>query len=273
MKYSSKQLKEQLNQHNFNIKKRFGQNFIIEQNIIKKIVEKSLVNKESLVIEIGPGSGSLTYELCKKAGFVICYEIDQSLSPILGVNLKDYSNYKIIYGDFLKQKVKIENNYKEVVLVANLPYYISTPIITKIIKEQIKINRLYIMIQKEVAERFMAQPNTKSYNSLSIFLSYYYDISKVMDISRNAFLPKPNVDSVVICMKRTKQQPVANEELFFQLIRDSFRYKRKTLKNNLKNYNLNIISQTLKKYNYDLNVRAEQLNMNIYIEIVNNLSK
>ena len=274
MNYSPKKMQELLNDNNFGFKKKFGQNFIIDENIITNILEKSLIDKDTLVIEIGPGAGSLTYGLCKKAGHVLCYEIDETLKDILSSNLKEYDNYNIIYKDFLKADVINdikEYSYKKIYVVANLPYYITTPIITKIIEDKLPIDKVVIMVQKEVGTRFKAEPGSKDYNSLSIYLQYYFDIKKVMDVSRKVFLPSPNVDSIVIELDRKENRIfVKNEELFFKLVRDSFMWKRKTLRNNLKGYNLDKIESVLKKYGYDLSVRAEMLKIDIFADIVNN---
>ena len=157
-------------------------------------------------------------------------------------------------------------------MVANLPYYITTPIIIKIIEDNIKVDKMLVMVQKEVGDRFKATPGSKDYSSLSVFLNYYFDVKKLLDISKNVFLPKPNVDSIVVEFKKKENlKEVTNKELFFKLIRDAFKQKRKTLKNNLKEYNLLKIEEILKKYNYDLSVRAEQLTIDIFIEIANNL--
>jgi len=276
MKYSSKNMNELTEKHNFSFKKRFGQNFIVDKNIINSIVNKSEIDKDTLVIEVGPGAGSLTYGLCEKAGFVLCYEIDTTLKEILKENLKDFSNYKIVFDDFLKRNIKDdlkEFNYKKIYVVANLPYYITTPIIVKLIEDEMNIDRIVIMVQKEVGDRFKAIPGTKEYNSLSIYLNYYYNVSKMLDVSKNVFMPKPNVDSIVVCFdKRKEKLELNNEKLFFKLVRDSFSFKRKTLKNNLKGYNLEKIEEVLNKYNLDLSVRAESLSIEIFVEIANILS-
>ena len=156
-------------------------------------------------------------------------------------------------------------------VVANLPYYITTPIITKIINDNLGVDKIVIMVQKEVGERFNAKPNSKEYNSLTIFLNYYFDIRKLMDVSRNSFTPKPNVDSVIIEFKSNKKYNVNNEELFFKLVRDSFKYKRKNLKNNLKEYDLEKINNALYKIGKDLTVRAEALTIEDFVFISNEL--
>lgn len=264
-----------LKENNFNFKKNFGQNFIVDENTIDRILELSNIEKESLIIEIGPGAGSLTKKLVKKAQNVLCYEIDTTLKPILEENFKENDNLEIIYEDFLKRDVQKDlekYTYKHLFVIANLPYYITTPIITKFIEEKIEIDKMVIMVQKEVGNRFKAKVGTKEYNSLTIFLNYYFDVKKIMDVSRNVFLPKPNVDSIVIELKRKiKKDPLKNPDLFFKLVRDSFTQKRKTLRNNLKNYDLEKIEQILKTSGFDLNVRAEQLSIEVFEKIANDL--
>ena len=276
MDYSPKKMQETLDTNNFKFKKVFGQNFIVDKNIIDNIIHKSNVDKDTLVIEIGPGAGSLTYKLCASAKNVLCYEIDESLKDILSDNLKEYNNVEIIYKDFLKANV-LEDikkyDYKKLYVVANLPYYITTPIITKLIEDKINVEKIVVMVQKEVGDRFKAHPGTKDYSSLSIFLNYYFDIVKILDVSRNVFMPKPNVDSIVLEFRQKEVKKSVNEDIFFKVIRDSFKQKRKTLRNNLKDYDLDTIEKVLKKYDLDLSVRAENISMDIFIEIANTLGE
>lgn len=276
MEYSPKKMKDLLSKYDFSFKKKFGQNFIIDENIIDSIINKSGVDKDTLVIEIGPGAGSLTYKLALSSGNVLCYEIDTTLKDLLNDNIKGCTNVKVIYNDFLLANVKEdikEYNYTKIFVVANLPYYITTPIIIKIIEDDLPIDKLVVMVQKEVGNRFKALPGTKDYGSLSVFLNYYFDIRKLMDVSCNVFLPKPNVDSIVVEFKKKDHLlEVKNRELFFKLIRDSFSQKRKTLRNNLKNYNLDVIESVLSEYGYDLSVRAEQLSLDIFVNLANSLN-
>ena len=277
MEYSPNKMNQLLNNHNFSFKKKFGQNFIIDENIIDKIVDSSKIDSDTMVIEIGPGAGSLTYKLCEKSKNVLCYEIDTTVKDILNENLKKYNNYEIKYQDFLKSNVNEDikkYNYKKLNVVANLPYYITTPIITKIIEDNIPVDKLVIMVQKEVGDRFKATVGTKDYNSLTIYLNHYFDINKVMTVSKNVFLPKPRIDSMVLEFNKKKNLPhIKNEKLFFKLVRDSFTQKRKTLRNNLKNYDLEKIENVLKEYNMDLSVRAEQISSDIFIAIANSLEE
>ncbi len=274
MEYSPNKLKRVIDDNNFNFKKKFGQNFIVDENIIDAIVRKSLVDKDTLVIEIGPGAGSLTSKLGTIARNVVAYEIDESLKPILENNICD--NTKIIYGDFLKASILFDikdYDYKKLYVVANLPYYITTPIIIKLIEDKIPVDKIVVMVQKEVGDRFRAVPNTKDYNSLSIFLNYYFKVSKLMDVSRNVFVPRPNVDSIVVCFeKRSDRYFLKDEDVFFKLIRDSFKQKRKTLRNNLKGYDLDKVLSVLNEYGLDLSVRAEALSIEIFVKIANALS-
>ena len=257
----------------FNFKKKFGQNFLKDENILKNIVSKSEVEKDTLVIEIGVGAGYLTYYLSEVAKNVIGYEIDNSLKEIIEEQLKDRDNVEIIYNDFLKTNpiddIK-KYNYKKIYVVANLPYYITTPIITKIIDDKVPVSKIVVMVQKEVGSRFNAKIGTKEYNSLTIFLNYYFEIRKLMDVSRNCFLPKPNVDSAIIEFKRKENNyNLKNEELFFKLVRDAFKYKRKNLRNNLKEYDLIKIEEALNKIGKDLTYRAESLSIDDFAYISN----
>lgn len=276
MQYSPIKFKEKMEKYNFNLKKMFGQNFIIDENIINNIITSANIDKDTLVIEIGPGAGSLTYKLSQYSKNVLCYEIDTTLKELLEDNLKECNNVDIIFKDFLKANV-IEDikkySYKKLYVVANLPYYITTPIIVKFIEDNIPVDKIVVMVQKEVGDRFKAKPNTKEYNSLSIYLNYYFDVKKLLDISKNVFIPKPNVDSIVVeFAKKDKNFKLKNEKLFFNLVKDSFTQKRKTIKNNLKKYNLEKIEEVLKKYNFDLTVRAEQLPIEVFVDISNNLT-
>lgn len=277
MEYSPRKMNELLDSNDFKFKKKFGQNFIVDQNIIDKIILESCVDSDTMVIEIGPGAGSLTYKLALSAHNVLCYEIDDTLKDILFNNLSGLSNVDVKFCDFLNADVisDLRNySYNKLFVVANLPYYITTPIIMKIIEDRIPVDKIVVMVQKEVGDRFKALPGSRDYGSLSIFLNYYFDVVKLMDISRNIFIPKPNVDSIVVEFRRKENSfSLKNEELFFKLVRDSFRQKRKTIRNNLSNYDLNVVENVLGKYGYDLSVRAEALSIDIFVDISNNLTK
>lgn len=259
-------------EHNF--KKKFGQNFLKDNNILNKIVDVASVEKDSLIIEIGPGSGALTRYLVKK-GKVLAYEIDTDLKDVLDNEFSSCDNIEFIFDDFLVRNVKEDirkYKYNKLYVVANLPYYITTPIINKLIDEDISIDKMVLMVQKEVGERFSAKIGSKDYSSITVFLNYYFDIKKEFIVSKNSFIPKPNVDSVVISLtKKENKIYVKDEDKFFKLIRDSFKYKRKTLKNNLKDYDFNIINKVLNEHNISEDVRAEHIPIDIFIEISNNL--
>ena len=277
MNYSPSKTKELLSENEFSFKKKFGQNFIVDENTIDSIINKANIDSDTLVIEIGPGAGALTYKLSKVAKNVLCYEIDTTLENILRSNLGDASNVEIIFDDFLKRNVKkdIEKyDYKKIYVVANLPYYVTTPIIVKLIEDDLNVSRIVVMVQKEVGDRFKANVGGKEYNSLSIFLNYYYDIKKVMDVSRNVFMPMPNVDSIVLAFdKKDVTYYLEDKEVFFKLVRDSFKQKRKTIKNNLRDYNLDIVEKVLKENNLDLSTRAEDIEIKVFVDIANELVK
>lgn len=276
MEYSPKKMQENIDNNNFKFKKQFGQNFICDENIINNIIEKSKIDKDTLVIEVGPGAGSLTNKLALNAKNVLCYEIDTEVKPILENNLKDYDNVEIIYNDFLLCNVNDDlkkYKYGKLYLVANLPYYITTPIIMKLIDDHVNIDKIVVMVQKEVGDRFKAKPKTKDYGSLTVFLNYYFEIKKVMDVSKNVFMPKPNVDSIVVEFNKiNKNYNVKNEDIFFKIVKDSFKQKRKTIKNNLRDYNLEKIEKVLIDNNFSLSSRAEEIPIEVFVKIANELS-
>ena len=259
-------------QHNF--KKKFGQNFLKDENILNKIVKESDIPEDTLVIEIGPGAGALTNKLKDVAKNVLAYEIDLDLQNILIDKFKD-TNVRIIWEDFLNRNIKEDikdYNNKNIYVIANIPYYITTPIVEKIINSGVDVKKIVIMVQKEVGDRFSAKPGAKEYGSISVFLNYFYNVKELFIVSKNCFIPKPNVDSVILSLEQKTDKPyVKDEQLLFKIIRDSFRFKRKNLRNNLKEYNLKQIEEVLKKYNKDLTARAETLSLELFIDIVNNL--
>lgn len=257
----------------FEFKKSLGQNFMKDENVIDKIVDSAKLDKDTLMIEIGPGAGSLSKKTVPLAGFSILYEIDTRLKDILESNLSEYDNKKIIFGDFLVQDVASDialYNYKKVYVVANLPYYITTPIITKLMKE-ILPDKIIILIQEEVANRLSAKVGTKDYGMISVLLGSRYDIKKLFKVSRNCFVPVPNVDSAVISLEKHSRYDIKDINKFEKLIKDSFKYKRKNLRNNLKEYDLILIESILNKNNYSLSDRAEDISVEVYIEIANYL--
>ncbi len=276
MDFRVKKISDNVKNNEFFFKKKYGQNFIVDNNIIDQIIKKSEIEKDSLIIEIGPGMGILTNKLADSGNHVLCYEIDETLKPFLTENLKKHQNIKIKYEDFLKSNVFLdikEYKYKKLYVIANLPYYITTPILVKLIEDNINPDKIVIMVQKEVGDRFKASPGKKEYGSLSVYLNYYFEVKKLLNVSSNVFYPKPNVDSIVIEFTKKKVTKLKNNDLFFRLVKDSFKQKRKTIKNNLKNYDLSKIDKILSQYNYDLSVRAEQLSVEIFIKIANYLGE
>ena len=261
----------------FQFKKKFGQNFLKDDSIPSKIIFYSQIPEDTLVIEIGPGAGSLTKQLANHSKQVLAYEIDTSLEEVLDQNLVSYSNIQIIYDDFLQRNIREDLKdfqYKHLYVIANLPYYITTPILMKSIESGIIVDKIVVMVQKEVGDRFCAKPKSRNYGSITVFLNYYFEINKLFVVSRNCFIPKPNVDSVILSLTRKEEiLHVTDFSLFSKLVRDSFQYKRKNLRNNLKSYNLVKIEEVLRKYNYQLTSRAEELPLEVFVEISNNLSK
>ena len=255
---------------NFEFKKSLGQNFIKDENIINKIVKYSEIDKDTLVIEIGPGAGSLSKKIIPLSGYSLLYEIDLRLKDILNNELKINDNYEIIFGDFLEQDlsyIKSKYNYNKIYVVANLPYYITTPIITKLIND-IYPDKIVIMIQEEVADRLSANYGSRNYGMISVLLGSKYTIKKLFKVSRNSFVPTPNVDSAVISLDKADRLGNINISKFESFIKDAFQFKRKNLRNNLKKYNLDLIDNILRQHNYSLNNRAEDIPVDIFIEIV-----
>ncbi|WP_042354622.1 16S rRNA (adenine(1518)-N(6)/adenine(1519)-N(6))-dimethyltransferase RsmA [Bacillus rubiinfantis] len=229
-----------LEKYGFSFKKSLGQNFLIDPNILKKIVSFAELDKNSGAIEIGPGIGALTEQLARTSKKVVAFEIDQRLLPILNDTLSPYSNIKIIHHDVLKADVKtvMQEEFAEVsdvMVVANLPYYVTTPIIMKLLEDQLPIRGIVCMLQKEVADRISARPGTKDYGSLSIAIQYYTEAETVMIVPKTVFMPQPNVDSAVIRLTKRNRPAVAviDERFFFQVTKASFAQRRKTLLNNL----------------------------------------
>lgn len=234
--------KQILEKYGFSFKKSLGQNFLIDTNILRNIVEKANLTEESAAIEIGPGIGALTEQLAKVAKKVMAFEIDQRLLPILEDTLSPYPNTKVIHQDVLKADIKqaIEENLadcKDIMVVANLPYYVTTPIIMKLLEENLPIRGIVCMLQKEVADRISAKPGTKEYGSLSIAIGYYTTAETTMIVPKTVFMPQPNVDSAVIRLIKREEPAVKvkDEAFFFNLVRISFAQRRKTLLNNLQN--------------------------------------
>lgn len=260
--------------NNFEFKKSLGQNFINDNNIIDRIVDFTNVDKDTLVIEIGPGAGALSKKIIPLSGYSILYEIDNRLEDILDDVLCKYDNYKIIFNDFLKEDINSEidkYNYKKVYVIANLPYYITTPILYKLTSIT-RVDNIVVMIQKEVADRLVSSVSNKNYGYITAYLDYFYDIKKLFDVSRNCFTPKPNVDSSVIMLSRKDREVYVKDINYLdKFLKDSFKFKRKNLKNNLKGYDLKIINDVLNRHGFSLNSRAEDISIDIFVEIVNEL--
>lgn len=229
-----------LEKYGFSFKKSLGQNFLVDTNILKRIVDFAELNGDTGAIEIGPGIGALTEQLARNSKKVVAFEIDQRLLPILAETLSPYSNVKIIHQDVLKadvRKVMAEefSGIDDVMVVANLPYYVTTPIIMKLLEEQLPIRGIVVMLQKEVADRISAAPGTKDYGSLSIAIQYYTEAETVMVVPKTVFVPQPNVDSAVIRLIKRERPAVdvTDESFFFQVTKASFAQRRKTILNNL----------------------------------------
>lgn len=264
--YKLSTIKEICNKFGFSFAKGFGQNFLTDKNILEKIVELSKVDEDVSVIEIGPGFGVLTKFLLEKAKKVISIEIDQRLKNVLEYTLNDYKNFELIVSDALKLdfnkliEEKIET--KRVVLVANLPYYVTTPIITKVLESNLNLESITIMVQKEVAQRLIADENSKNNSSISLFVKYYADITYGFDVSRNVFVPSPNVDSAVVYMKLKKER-FEYEKTMFNLIKNGFENRRKTILNSFckRNIEKEKIIKVFEKLNIKPNLRAEKLSL------------
>lgn len=265
--------REILNTYNLRAKKNFGQNFLVDASVTGRMA--STLRDDGVVIEVGPGIGSLTEELAKRAKHVRSYEIDERLIPVLEDTLKDYDNVEIVLQDILETDINKElqplvDKYKHIEFVANLPYYITTPVLFKLFESSIPFEKIVVMIQKEVADRFSAKPGTKEYGALSVESQYLYDVKKLFNVPRTSFNPAPNVDSAVISFtKHEKNKTVDNEKLFFELVKACFKQRRKTLYNNLREYfdSKEKAELLLLKANIPLETRAEMLDLNQYIEL------
>lgn len=259
----------------FKHKHSLGQNFLKDKKVLLDIIDSVDVHEDDLIIEVGPGQGALTKYLKLFKANLRCFEVDERVKPYL-VQFEDDKS-KIIYNDFMKVNVHDEVKdikYNKLYVIANLPYYITTPIIEKMINNPLEVEAMVLMVQNEVADRLSAKVCTKEYAAITVFLNYYYNVEKLFFVPRTAFDPVPNVDSAVIKLsKRKNKYEVINEELFFKLVRDAFSMKRKNLRNNLKEYNLDIVQKVLNYYKLDLQSRAEQVPVQCFVDIANELSK
>ncbi|WP_077369418.1 16S rRNA (adenine(1518)-N(6)/adenine(1519)-N(6))-dimethyltransferase RsmA [Anaerosalibacter sp. Marseille-P3206] len=273
--YSPSYIKEIIDSYGFRFSKSLGQNFLIDGNIVRKICEEGQITKDDEVLEIGPGIGTLTEELALRARKVVAVEIDKTLLPILGETLTDYDNIEIVHGDILKLdlqelfKEKFES--KSIKVVANLPYYITTPIISRFLEEEIDVDSILVMVQKEVAERMGASPGSKDYGSLSVFVQYYTEPEIVLTVPKNVFMPRPNVDSAVIRLKMRKEKiALKDKDIFFKVVKAAFSKRRKTILNSLSqglNMEKEKIREILEKAGISPTERAENLNIEEFSKI------
>ncbi|MDD4780807.1 MAG: 16S rRNA (adenine(1518)-N(6)/adenine(1519)-N(6))-dimethyltransferase RsmA [Tissierellia bacterium] len=279
--YSPKVMKDVLDSYGFKFSKSLGQNFLIDGNIINKIVDTAEIDDNSGVIEIGPGFGTLTQCLCKRGKRVIAIEIDKSLIDV-HKNTIPYDNIKIIYEDFMKidvnKLIKEELEGMDVKIVANLPYYITTPIIMKILEDKYKISKIVVMVQKEVAQRLNAKPNTKEYSSISLAVQYRADTKIAMIVPNTVFMPRPKVDSAVIELNILEKPriEVLDEKMLFSVIRGSFGQRRKTILNSISsnlNYPKDILKIVLEKANINPGIRGEALSLEEFGRISDEMTK
>ena len=258
----------------FEFKKSLGQNFIKDENIVNKIVSSASIDKDTLVIEIGPGAGWLSKKIIPLSKNTILYEIDTRLKSVLDKELSFCNNYELIFTDVLKADICNDirkYDFKKLYVVANIPYYITSPILKKIMYE-IYPDKIIIMVQDEVASRLAAMPGTRDYGLMTVLFNSRYNIKKLFKVGKNSFVPVPKVDSAVVEMVKDSKYEIKNENFFDKFISDIFQYKRKTIRNNLKGYDLDKISLILDKYGYSLSDRAENIPVNVFVEIANSLS-
>lgn len=269
-----------LQKYQFNFQKKFGQNFLIDPHVLEKIMEASGITKEDFVLEIGPGIGTMTQYLCERAREVVAVEIDQNLIPILDETLMEYDNVTVINEDVLKVDInhlaREKNGGNPIKVVANLPYYITTPIIMGLFESRVPIDSITIMVQKEVADRMQVGPGTKDYGALSLAVQYYAKPEIVANVPPNCFMPRPTVGSAVIRLTRHTSVPVqvADEQLMFQIIRASFNQRRKTLANGLNNFpgiclTKEVIQESIQELGLPVTVRGETLTLDQFAELSN----
>ena len=281
---NSKNTIEVLQKYDFVFQKKFGQNFLIDSHVLDKIVSAAGITKDDFVLEIGPGIGTMTQYLAASARKVFAVEIDKALIPILEDTLKEFDNVQVINQDILKVDIKKlaeeHNDGKPIKVVANLPYYITTPIIMGLFESQVPIDSITVMVQKEVADRMKVGPGTKDYGALSLAVQYYAEPYIVANVPPNCFMPRPKVGSAVIRLTRHEKPPVevADEKLMFRLIRASFNQRRKTLANGLNNspelsYSKEEIQQTIEKCGFKAGIRGEALTLEDFAKLANSFSE
>ena len=273
-----------LQKYNFAFQKKFGQNFLIDTHVLDKIIDASGVTEDDFVLEIGPGIGTMTQYLCERAREVVAVEIDKNLIPILSDTLKNYSNVTVINEDILKLDIcklaEEKNQGKPIKVVANLPYYITTPIIMGLFESHVPIDSITIMVQKEVAERMQEKPGSKEYGALSLAVQYYAKPEIVANVPPNCFMPRPNVGSAVIRLTRHEKPPVEveDEKLMFRIIRASFNQRRKTLANGLNNspeihLPKEVIQESIVSLGVPENIRGEALSLEQFAELSNEIGQ
>ncbi|MFV0440042.1 MAG: 16S rRNA (adenine(1518)-N(6)/adenine(1519)-N(6))-dimethyltransferase RsmA [Lachnospirales bacterium] len=278
-----KRTKEIIAENEFLFKKRFGQNFLVDSHVVNKIVKGSEITKDDFVIEIGCGIGSLTQELLENAGKVTAIEIDKNLIPIVKKTLESYDNFEVINDDVLKvdlQKIIDESGYKRAKIVANLPYYITTPIVMGLLEQNLDIDSITVMIQKEVGDRMSAKEGTKAYGSLSVVVQYFCDVYLVANVPVNCFMPRPTVDSAVVRLKKYNDKPIEvdDEKSFFAFVKIAFSQRRKTLVNcifNSTKYDLTKveIENILENIGYNKSIRGEKLTVEDFSKIYKSIDK
>jgi 16S rRNA (adenine1518-N6/adenine1519-N6)-dimethyltransferase len=273
---------EVLQKYDFTFQKKFGQNFLIDTHVLDKIISAAHITKEDMVLEIGPGIGTMTQYLAEAAGKVIAVEIDKNLIPILSDTLSEYQNVRIINEDVLKLDLRKladeENGGKAIKVVANLPYYITTPIIMGLFENHVPVESITVMVQKEVADRMQTGPGSKDYGALSLAVQYYAEPYIVANVPPNCFMPRPKVGSAVIRLTRHKEPPVEvkDEKLMFDIIRASFNQRRKTLANGLNNSDKitcskEIITEAIEKLGKGPSVRGEALSLQEFASLSNDI--
>ena len=254
-------------------KKSLGQNFLNNDTVIYEIVSLFNVQENDLIIEIGPGRGALTKKLINKSCPLLCIEVDKDMAHYL--NKYESDKCHILYEDILQCDLsKLVNNYEydNLYVVGNLPYYITSPIMTYLINSKLNIKEMVFMVQNEVADRFCSLAGHKEYGYITLFIDYYYTVTKEIFVSKENFSPMPKVDSAVIKLTRKESIPNLDEQRYFNFLKEAFQYKRKTLKNNLKKYDFNLINEVLKKYHLSETTRPEEITQEIFIEIFKKIS-
>lgn len=273
--YSPKYVKYIIEKYGFRFSKSLGQNFLIDGNLVRNIVKGANITKDDYVLEIGPGIGTLTEELSLNAKKVVAIELDDTLIPVLDETLDKYDNVEIIHGDVLKVDLKKIIAEKldggPIKIVANLPYYVTTPIIGKLLEESLNIDSIIVMVQKEVAERMAAGPGSKTYGSLSVFVNYYSNPEIILRVPKTVFMPQPKIDSAIIKLNIKDDLPDIDREKFFNVVKAGFSKRRKTIVNSLSSYGFDIekdtIRQALEKANIKETERAENLSIEDFINI------